>query len=224
MDLPREPRPRGIPRGSATYGPGSGSRSASRPSASLPPSGEVFLARLEVPCFALLEASDATCKVLGKFGHEDELERRHGGDQTRASRTYGGLTLIYDFPSGAMAFVTSGREALRPTPEGPVRPDATDPRVRQGYFVGGLQMLAGGSLDVAGLTTDNLDWRAATVDVGGASIQFAETRLPSARLDDARLLVGQSDATTVALVASDGSLSLSLRDLTASDLDAWIQG
>src|ERR1700691_4388961 len=94
-----------LPRGEATYGPGSGSPL----SLSVPPSGEVFLARLEVPCFALLEASEATCKVMGRYGHEDEMERRVGGDQTRASRTYGGLTLMYDFPAGAMAFVTSER-------------------------------------------------------------------------------------------------------------------
>jgi hypothetical protein len=209
-----------IPRGKATYGPGSGSR----PSPSVPPSGEVFLARLEVPCFALLEASDATCKVLGRYGHEDEMERRFGGDQTRASRTYGGLTLMYDFPSGAMAFVTSGRRALRPTSGGPVRDVATDPRARQAYFEAGLQMLAGGTLDVAGLTADNLEWRATTVNVVDVPIQFAEARLPSARFDDARLLVGQSDATTIALVSCDGSIKFELRELTAFDLDAWLQG
>lgn len=152
------------------------------------------------------------------------MERRFGGDQTRASRTYGGLTLMYDFPSGATAFVTSERRALRPTSAGPVREVATDPRARQGYFEAGLKMLAGGSLDVAGLAADNLEWRATTVNVADASIQFAEARLPSARFDDARLLMGQSGATTIALVASDGSINFALRELTASDLDAWIQG
>jgi hypothetical protein len=204
-----------MPRGEATYGPGSGSLAGSRPSPSVPPSGEVFLARLEVPCFALLEASEATCKVLGSYGQEDEMERRFGSDQTAASRTYGGLTISYDFPSGAMTFVTSERR---------VRWDATDPRARQGYFEAGLQMLAGGTLDVAGLTADNLEWRATTVNVADASIQFEEARLPSARFDDARLFVGQSDATTIALVASDGSIKFSLRELTASDLDEWLQG
>ena len=213
-----------IARGEATYGARSGSRSTSRSSSSPPPSGEVFLARLEVPCFALLEASEATCKVLGRYGHEDEMERRFGGDQTRASRTYGGLTLMYDFPSGATAFVTSERRALRPTSGGPVREVATDPRARQGYFEAGLKMLAGGSLDVVGLAADKLEWRATTVNVADASIQFAEARLPSARFDDARLLMGQSGATTIALVASDGSINFALRELTASDLDAWIQG
>lgn len=152
------------------------------------------------------------------------MERRFGGDQTRASRTYGGLTLMYDFPSGAMAFVTSGRRALRPTSGGPVREVATDPRARQAYFEAGLQMLAGGTLDVAGLTADNLEWRATTVNVVDVPIQFAEARLPSARFDDARLLVGQSDATTIALVSSDGSIKFELRELTAFDLDAWLQG
>jgi len=85
-------------------------------------------------------------------------------------------------------------------------------------------MLAGGSLDVVGLAADKLEWRATTVNVADASIQFAEARLPSARFDDARLLVGQSGATTIALVASDGSINFALRELTASDLDAWIQG
>jgi hypothetical protein len=213
-----------IPRGKATYGPASGRRLDSRPSPSVPPSGDVFLARLEVPCFALLEAGDATCKVLGNYGHEDEMERRFGGDQTRAKRTYGGLTLMYGFPSGAMAFVKSERRALRPTSDGPVREVATDPRARQGYFEGGLKMLAGGTLDVAGLTADNLEWRATTVNVAGVAIQFAEVRLPSAQFDDARLLLGQSDATTIALVASDGSIKFALRELTAPDLDAWLQG
>jgi hypothetical protein len=85
-------------------------------------------------------------------------------------------------------------------------------------------MLAGGTLDVAGLTVDNLDWRATTVNVADVSIQFAATRLPSARFDDARLLVGQSDATTIALVANYGSIKFPLRELTASDLDEWLQG
>ena len=152
------------------------------------------------------------------------MERRFGGDQTRASRTYGGPTLMYDFPSGAMAFVTSERRALRPTSGGPVREVATDPRARQAYFVGGLQMLVGNTLNVDQMTADNLEWRATTVNVADASIQFAEARLPSARFDDARLLVGQSDATTIALVASDGSIKFALRELTASDLDEWLQG
>jgi len=212
------------PRGEWKYGSGSGSRSTSPSSPSVPPSGEVFLARLEVPCFALLEASEATCKVLGKYGHEDEMERRFGGDRTRASRTYGGLTLMYDFPSGAMAFVTSERRALRPTPDGPVREIATDLRARQAYFEAGLQMLARGTLNLSGLTADNLEWRATTVNVVGTSIQFAETRLPSAQFDDPRLLVGQFDSTTIALVASDSSISFALRELTAPDIDAWIQG
>jgi len=180
--------------------------------------------RLEVPCFALLEASEATCKVLGSYGHEDEMERRFGGDQTRAKRTYGGVTLLYDFPSGAMAFVTSERRALRPTPDGPGREVATDPRARQSYFEDGLQMLAGKTLNVDQMTADNLEWRTTAVNVADVSIQFAEARLPSARFDDARLLVGQSDATTIALVASDGSIHFALRELTASDLDAWLQG
>jgi hypothetical protein len=209
-----------LPRGEATYGPGS----SSPLSLSVPPSGEVFLSRLEVPCFALLEASEATCKVMGRYGHEDEMERRVGGDQTRASRTYGGLTLMYDFPAGAMAFVTSERRALHSTPKGLVREVATDPRARQGYFEAGLQMLAGGTLDVAGLTADNLEWRAIPVNVAGVSIVFAETRLPSARFGDAHLLVGQRDDTTIALVTSDGSVNFALRELTASDLDKWIRG
>lgn len=218
MDIPR----RNIPRGQATYGPGSGSVSSLGPS--VPPTGEVFLARLEAPGFALFEASDATCKVMGPFGHEDEMERRHGGDQTRASRTYGGLTLMYDFPAGAMAFVTSERRAQHPTPEGLEREVATDPRARQGYFEAGLQMLAGGTLDVAGLTADNLEWRAIPVNVAGVSLAFAETRLPSARFGDAGLLVGQRDETTIALVTSDGSVNFALRELTASDLGKWIRG
>ena len=127
------------PRGKWIYGSGSGSLSPSSPS--VPPSGDVFLSRLEVPCFALLEATKATCKIMGKYGHEDEMERRFGGHQRRASRTYGGLTLMYDFHSGAMAFVTSERRALRPTPDGPVREIATDPRARQAYFEAGLRML-----------------------------------------------------------------------------------
>jgi hypothetical protein len=85
-------------------------------------------------------------------------------------------------------------------------------------------MLAAGTLDVAGLTADNLEWSTTTVNVADASIQFAEARLPSMRFDDARLLVGQSDATTIALVASDGLIKFALRALTASDLDAWLQG
>lgn len=89
------------PRGKSSYGSGSGSWSTSSPS--VPHSGEVFLSRLEVPCFALLEGSGATCKIMGRYGHEDEMERRFGGDQTRALRTYGGVTLIYDFPTGAKA-------------------------------------------------------------------------------------------------------------------------
>jgi hypothetical protein len=209
------------PRGKWSYGSGSHSRSISPSGPSVPPSGEVFLARLEVPCFALLEASEATCKVLGKYGHEDEMEHRFGGDQTRSSRTYGGLTLIYDFPSGAKAFVTSERRALRPTSGRPVREVATSPRARQGYFEAGLKMLAGNTLDVAGSTRE---WRTKTVNVTGVSIQFAETQLPSARFDDARLLVGQSDETTISIVVSDGSINSALRDLTASDLDAWLQG
>jgi hypothetical protein len=207
-----------------SYGSGSGSRSISPSDLSVPPSGEVFLARLEVPCFALFEANEATCKVLGKYGHENEMERRFGGNQTRASRTYGGLTLIYDFPSGAKAFVTSERRALRPTSGRPVREVATSSRVRQGYFEAGLKMLAGGALEVAGLMADNCEWRTKTVNVTGVSIQFEEARLASPRFDDARLLVGQSDETTIAIVVSDGSINSALRDLTASDLDAWLQG
>ena len=209
------------PRGKWSYGPGLGSRSPSGPS--VPPSGDVFLSRLEVPCFALLEASEATCKILGRYGHEDEMERRFGGDQTRASRTYGGLTLMYDFPDGAMAFVTSERRALRPTPEGPVRETATDPRARQSYFDAGLRMLDG-ALDVTELTVEGVEWRPTSVNVVSALIQFAEVRLPSPQFDDARLLVGQSDSTTIALVASDISINLALRELTAPDIDAWIQG
>jgi hypothetical protein len=139
-----------IARGEARYGPQSGShrkfgsrrKSGSRRNLSAPPSGEVFLARLEVPCFALLEADDATCKVLGSYGDEDAIERRFGGDQSAASRTYGGVTIRYDYPSGAMAFVKSERR-VHVTSEGLVRGDATDPRARQEYFEGGLQMLAG---------------------------------------------------------------------------------
>lgn len=209
-----------IPRGQATYGSGSPPRSIS----SAPPRGEIFLARLEVPCFALREEGDATCRVLGCYGHEDERERRFGGDQTRARRTYGGVTLMYKFPSGAMASVTSERRSLRPTPEGPVREIATDPRARQGYFEAGLQMLSGNTLDVTGLTADGLECRITAIDVAGVSIQFAETRLPSAQFGDARLLVGQSDATTVALVSSDGLIKLALREATPSDLDEWLQG
>ena len=85
-------------------------------------------------------------------------------------------------------------------------------------------VLAEGSLDVAGLTADNLEWRAIPVNVAGVSIVFAETRLPSARFGDAHLLVGQRDDTTIALVTSDGSVNFALRELTASDLDKWIRG
>jgi hypothetical protein len=85
-------------------------------------------------------------------------------------------------------------------------------------------MLAGGTLDVGGLTADNLEWWATTVNVADASIQFEEARLPSARFDDARLFVGQFYATTIALVATDGSFKFALRELTASDLDEWLQG
>jgi hypothetical protein len=74
------------------------------------------------------------------------------------------------------------------------------------------------------MTADNLEWRTTTVNVADLSTQFAEARLPSARFDDARLLVGQSDATTIALVTSDGSIKLALRELTASDLEVWLQG
>jgi hypothetical protein len=208
------------PRGEATYGPGSGSPLG----LSVPPTGEVFLARLEVPCFALLEASGATCKVMGRYGREDEMERRHGGDQSRASRTYGGLTLMYDYPSGAMASVTSERRALRPTAEAHVREVATDPRARRDYFEAGLQMLARGALDVSGLTTGYLEWRDVVVSVVGVPIQFAETRIPSAGFGDARLRVGQSGATTIAIVTSEGTIPPALRELTAPDLGEWIQG
>jgi hypothetical protein len=161
---------------------------------------------------------------MGKYGHEDEMERRFGGDQTRASRTYGGLTLIYDFPHGAMAFVTSERRALRSTPKGPAREIATDLRARQSYFEAGLRMLDGGAIEVTELTVDNVEWRATTVNAAGTSIQFAEVRLPSVKFDEARLLVGQFDSTTIALVVSDSSTNLALRELTAPDVDAWIQG
>jgi hypothetical protein len=85
-------------------------------------------------------------------------------------------------------------------------------------------MLAEGAVEVAGLTADNLEWPATPVNVVDTSIQFAEVRLPSGQFDEARLLVGQFDSTTIALVASDSSINLALRELTASDLDGWIQG
>jgi hypothetical protein len=85
-------------------------------------------------------------------------------------------------------------------------------------------MLSGNTLDVTGLTADGLECRITAIDVAGVSIQFAETRLPSAQFGDARLLVGQSDATTVALVSSDGLIKLALREATPSDLDEWLQG
>jgi hypothetical protein len=85
-------------------------------------------------------------------------------------------------------------------------------------------MLAGNTLNVDQMTADNLEWRTTTVNVAEVSIQFAEARLPITRFDHARLLVGQSDETTIALVASDGSIKFALRELTASDLDEWIQG
>jgi hypothetical protein len=85
-------------------------------------------------------------------------------------------------------------------------------------------MLAEGAAEVAGLTADNLEWRATVVNVVDIPVQFAEVRLPSARFGDARLLVGQIDSTTIALVASDSSIHLALRELTEPDVDAWIQG
>jgi hypothetical protein len=81
-----------------------------------------------------------------------------------------------------------------------------------------------GALDVTELTVEGVEWRPTSVNVVGALIQFAEVRLPSPQFDDARLLVGQSDSTTIALVASDSSINLALRELTAPDVDAWIQG
>jgi hypothetical protein len=85
-------------------------------------------------------------------------------------------------------------------------------------------MLDGGAIEVTELTVDNVEWRATTVNAAGTSIQFAEVRLPSVKFDEARLLVGQFDSTTIALVVSDSSTNLALRELTAPDVDAWIQG
>lgn len=85
-------------------------------------------------------------------------------------------------------------------------------------------MLDAGTLEFAELTVGSVGWRATSVNVADASIQFAEVRLPSAQFDDARLLVGQFNSTTIALVASDSSISLALRELTAPDVDARIQG
>jgi hypothetical protein len=171
---------------------------------------------LEVPCFALLDSGEAVCKVMGNFGHEDAIERQFGGDQTAASRTFGGVTIRYDYPSGAAAFVTS---------EERVKEDANDWRTRQRYFGGGLVMLSGEYREFGSINMiDELEWRTTVVDVAGTHARFAETRIPSSQFEEARLLVGQSKVTMIAIVTSDHSINLALREVTASDLDVWLQG
>ncbi len=201
-----------LPRGEAKYGPGSGPRSWP----SVPYGGAAFLGMLEVPCFALLDSGETAGKVMGNYGNEDAIERRFGGDQTAASRSFGGVTIRYDYPSGATAFVIS---------EVKVNFAANDWRTRQRYFEGGLVMLSGEYHDFGSTNIVNeLEWKNTILEVAGIPARFAETRLPNSQFDDARLLVGQSNGTIISIVASDHSIRLALREATAIDLDRWLKG
>jgi hypothetical protein len=200
-----------LPRGEAKYGPGLGSRS--RPS--VPLSGSAFLGMLEVPCFALLDSGEATTTVIGNYGNEEAIESGIGGDQTAASRSLGGVTIRCDYPSGASAFVTS---------EVKVSLAVNDWRTRQRYLEGALVMLSGEYRDYGSTNVVNeLEWKNTVVDVAGIPGRFIETRLQNSRFDDARLLVGQLDATIISIVASDHSITLALREVTATDLDRWLK-
>ncbi len=203
-------------RGSAMYGSRSGSRAQSRLSRSVPYGGTAFLGMLEAPCFALLDPDGAVCKLFGSHGNENASERLLGGDQTRASRTFGGVTIQYNYPSGASAFVSSEKR---------VNGDANDWVIRQRYLQGGLVMLSGEYRDFGSTNiVDELEWRTTAVEVARIPFLFAETRIPSSKFDDARLLVGYSSATTIAIVTSDHSIKLALREVTAPDLDLWLKG
>ncbi len=210
--IPIERRLMDFPRGEAKYGPGSGSHA--NPSVTL--SGAAFLGMLEVPCFALLDSSEIHSHLIGDYGHEDEIERRLCGDQTAASRTFGGVTIKYDYQFGATAFVISEVKGSS---------DANEWRTRQRSFEGGLVLLSGEYPDFGSTNIVNeLEWKNTFVDVKGIPTQFAETRLPNSQFDGARLLLGQSNATIISIVASDDSIKLALREVTASDLDRWLQG
>jgi hypothetical protein len=200
-----------LPRGKSNYGP----RSDPLPRPSVRYSGSEFIGMLEVPCFALVDVGEATSRVMGRFGNEEATERRCDGNQSSASRTFGGVTIQHVYPSDASAFVTSEKQ---------VNWDVSDWRTRQRYLASGLVTLSNEYRDFGSTNVvDELEWKTVVIDVVGMSAPFEETRLPSSHFDDARLLVGRSNATMIAIVASNHSMKLALREVTASDFDRWLE-
>lgn len=201
-----------IPRGHATYGPGSSSKSTRGHLVSC--SGTMILEMLEVPCFTLLNSDGTNVQIIGNYGHEEARERSVGGVESASARTFGGITIRHELSTGTIIYISS---------EARSRSDSDAWRVSQRFFESGVVMLSNDYDELGLRQMKNMEWSTTTVNVEGVHSPFNETELPSSKFMKARLLVGQSDLTDIAVVSSDEVVDLALRKITEVDLDLWLK-
>jgi hypothetical protein len=133
-----------------------------------------------------------------------------GGDQSRSSRTYGGITFRYEGPDDVRVYVTSKSHVQSQRFPQPPKQRCLDEEIAR--LRGDNSEPAESHLNQA--VSVEVQWRIVELLVDGQSEPFE-----TAELEAAELFVGQIDSATVSILTTKHIDRFSLHKMTADDLD-----